>query len=399
MIKILYILSLLLSCSINAMTPSPNTFRQLNLFSEVFRKIRTLYIDTKEDQALIEGAIRGMCANLDPHSHYLSKQAYQDLQAAVDGALYGIGVELVLDQGKLTILSVLDDSPSSKEGLFSGDKILEINGTSTLDIDLDQAASRLKGNSGDGVRLKIEREGMKPFETTIVREKINVKPLSWKILEGVPYVRISTFQNNQVAALLKEVILEIQKQQGSKFQGIILDLRQNSGGLFDGAIDVANLFLDQKGIVEIRGRNKEKLKCFTSGKGDILKEKPLIVLVDYGTASSAEIVAGSLKANHRAVLIGNKTFGKGSVQTVFPLEFGEGAIRLTTGIYQLADQKLIEGEGVTPHIVLTSKTKPNPIFREKKIRPLRDDLKSDKILEKAIQVFREEIKKLKAKTH
>ncbi len=397
---ILFFLIILYTCGINAASQdtSAETFRQLNLFSEIFRKIRTLYADVKDDQVLIEGAIKGMCAALDSHSHYLSKRAYQDLQAALDGALYGIGVELTLDQGKLKILSSIEDSPAHKVGLKTGDRILEIDGESTVGIVLDQAAGRLKGKPGDGVRLKIEREGAKPFEIIVVREKINIKPLSWQMLDSIPYVRISTFQNAQVATLLKETILEIQKQQGAKFQGMILDLRQNSGGLFDEAIAVANLFLDQKEIVEIRGRNKKKLKCFTSGNGDILKNKPLIVLVDQGTASSAEIVAGALKANNRAILVGSKTFGKGSVQTVFPLEFDQGAIRLTTGLYQLSNQEIIEGKGIVPNIIvpLSKHIKSMPIFAQKNTQPTKSILRLDAALEKAIKTLRDKMKKVAA---
>lgn len=375
---------------------STETFRQLNLFSEVFRKIRTFYVDTREDQVLIEEAIRGMCTALDPHSQYLSKRAYQDLQTSVDGALYGIGVELTVDHGILKILSPLDDSPANKVGLLSGDTILEIDGEPTANFSLENASTKLKGKPGDGVRLKVEREGLQPFEITVIREKIKLKPISWKILEEIPYIRISTFHNTQIAALLKEIILEIQKSQGNKFPGIILDLRQNSGGLFDEAISVTNLFLDQKEIIEIRGRNKEKLKCFTSGIGDILKGKPMVILVDHGTASSSEIVAGALKVNNRAILVGIKTFGKGAVQTVFPLEFGEGAIRLTTGLYQLPNQEIIEGHGILPNILvpISKKTKYKPIFLEKKIKSTQEILKLDKLLEKAIQILKTEINRI-----
>jgi carboxyl-terminal processing protease len=329
-----------------------NTFSQLNLFGEVFERIRTDYVEKPDDGKLVEGAISGMVAALDPHSRYMNEQAWREMQETTHGEFGGLGIEVTMEDGLIKVVSPIDDTPAAKAGILSGDLIAYIDDEAVQGLTLEQAVNRMKGPINTKTRLKIIRRGMdQPVDVALVREVIRVRPVTFHTDGGdIGYIRISSF-NEQTTEGLKKALGEISKQiPPEKLAGYVVDLRNNPGGLLDEAVSVSSAFMARGEVVSTRGRTPEETQRFTAHGGDITKGKPLVVLINGGSASASEIVAGALHDHKRATLIGTRSFGKGSVQTIIPLGTGNGALALTTARYFTPSGHSIQAKGVTPDI-------------------------------------------------
>src|SRR6266576_650758 len=330
----------------------PDTYSQLNLFGEVFERIRTDYVEKPNDAQLIEASIAGMIASLDPHSRYMNERAWRDMQETTSGEFGGLGIEVTMEDGLVKVVAPMDDTPAAKAGVMSGDLITHINGEAVQGLTLEQAVNKMKGPINTKTRLKIVRKATEaPIEVSIMREVIHVRPVRYHTEGGdIGYVRITTF-NEQTTHALKKAIADISRQiPPGKLAGYVVDLRNNPGGLLDQAVSVSSAFLARGEIVSTRGRAAEETQRFTARTGDLIKGKPLVVLINGGSASASEIVAGALHDHKRATLIGTRSFGKGSVQTIIPLGTGDGALALTTARYFTPSGRSIQAQGVTPDI-------------------------------------------------
>src|SRR6204780_130920 len=335
-----------------AAASADNTFSQLNLFGEVFERIRTDYVEKPDDSKLVEGAIGGMVAALDPHSRYMNEQAWREMQETTHGEFGGPGIEGTMEGGLIRVVSPIDDTPAAKAGILSGDLIAYIDDEAVQGLTLEQAVNRMKGPINTKTRLKIIRKGSEqPIDVSLVREVIRVRPVAYHTDGGdIGYIRISSF-NEQTTEGLKKAIGDISKQiPPQKLAGYIVDLRNNPGGLLDEAVSVSSAFMARGEVVSTRGRTPEETQRFTAHGGDLTKGKPLVVLINGGSASASEIVAGALHDHKRATLIGTRSFGKGSGQTIIPLGTGNGALALTTARYFTPSGHSIQAKGVTPDI-------------------------------------------------
>src|SRR5579871_2736376 len=333
--------------------PSADTYRQLQLFGDVFERVRASYVDQPDDSKLIASSINGMLAGLDPHSAYMDPRGFRDMQVETKGEFGGLGMEVTMEDGLVKVVAPIDDTPAAKAGILANDIISRLNGESIEGLTLDQAIEKMRGPVDSTVKLTILRKGQdKPLEISITRAVIHVSSVRSR-LEGddVGYVRITQF-TEQTTDGLRKAIADLAGKAGDNNKGFILDLRNNPGGLLDQAVSVVNAFLDRGEIVSIRGRNPEDMQRYEakSDPGDLTKGKPLIVLINGGSASASEIVAGALQDHKRATLIGTRSFGKGSVQTIIPLGAGNGALRLTTARYYTPSGKSIQAKGIVPDI-------------------------------------------------
>jgi carboxyl-terminal processing protease len=331
---------------------STDTYSQLNLFGEVFERIRTDYVEKPDDAKLIEASITGMITALDPHSRYMNEKSWRDMQETTRGEFGGLGLEVTMEDGLIKVVSPIDDTPAAKAGILSGDLISQIDDDAVQGLTLEQAVAKMKGPIDTKTRLKILRKGSeKPIDVSLTREVIRVRPVSFHVDGGdIGYVRISQF-NEQTTDGLKKAIGEIAKQiSQDKLAGYVVDLRNNPGGLLDQAVSVSSAFMQRGEVVSTRGRTPEETQRFTARGGDLIKGKPLVVLINGGSASASEIVAGALHDHKRATLIGTRSFGKGSVQTIIPLGAGNGAMALTTARYFTPSGGSIQAKGITPDI-------------------------------------------------
>jgi carboxyl-terminal processing protease len=331
---------------------SADTYAQLNLLGSVFERIRSDYVEKPDDGKLVEGAINGMVTSLDPHSRYMNEAAWHDMQETTHGEFGGLGIEVTMEDGLVKVVSPMDGTPAQKAGIMSGDFITYIDGDAVQGLSLEQAVNKMKGPVHTSTKLKIERKGVdKPIDVSIEREIIQVKPVSFHTDGGdVGYIRISSF-NEQTTDGLRSAVADISKQiPQDKLAGYVVDLRNNPGGLLDQAVSVVSTFLARGEVVSTRGRTPEETQRYTAKGGDMTKGKPLIVLINGGSASASEIVAGALHDHKRATLIGTRSFGKGSVQTIIPLGAGNGALALTTARYFTPSGHSIQALGVSPDI-------------------------------------------------
>jgi carboxyl-terminal processing protease len=329
-----------------------STYAQLNLLGDVFERIRSDYVEKPDDSKVIEGAINGMVSSLDPHSRYMNEQAWRDMQETTQGEFGGLGIEVTMEDGLVKVVSPMDGTPAARAGILSGDLITYIDGEAVQGLTLEQAVNKMKGPVHTSTKLKIERKGVdKPIDVTLEREIIQVKPVSFHTDGGdIGYIRISSF-SEQTEDGLKNAISEISKQvPQDKLAGYVVDLRNNPGGLLDQAVDVSSTFLQRGEVVSTRGRNPDETQRYTAKGGDITKGKKLVVLINGGSASASEIVAGALHDHKRATLIGTRSFGKGSVQTIIPLGTGNGALALTTARYYTPSGRSIQAQGIMPDI-------------------------------------------------
>jgi carboxyl-terminal processing protease len=329
-----------------------DTYAQLNLFGEVFERVKADYVEKADDSKLIEGAINGMVTSLDPHSRYMNDKAWRDMQETTQGEFGGLGIEVTMEDGLIKVVAPMDDTPAKKAGILSNDLISEIDGEAVQGLSLEQAVNKMKGPVNTKTRLKVLRKGVDaPLDVSIVREIIRVRPISYHTDGGdIGYVRVSSF-NEQTTEGLKKAISDIAKEIPSdKLVGYVVDLRNNPGGLLDQAVSVSSAFMARGEVVSTRGRTPEETQRYTARGGDLIKGKPLVVLINGGSASASEIVAGALHDHKRATLIGTRSFGKGSVQTIIPLGTGNGALALTTARYFTPSGHSIQALGVKPDI-------------------------------------------------
>jgi carboxyl-terminal processing protease len=329
-----------------------DTYRELDLFGEVFERVRADYVDKVSDEQLVEAAISGMLTALDPHSSYMNAKSFRDMQVQVRGEFGGLGIEVTMESGVVKVVSPIDDTPAAKAGLKPGDLIVAIDGEPVQGMSLNDAVERMRGPVGSAIKLTIRRTGRDPFDVTMKRAVVKIQSVKSR-LEGddIGYVRITSF-NEQADSGLKKAIQSLKAKAGNKLAGVVLDLRNNPGGLLDQAVAVSNDFLSQGEIVSTRGRHAEDAQRYNAQPpGDLTGGLPMVVLINGGSASASEIVAGALQDHHRAVLLGTRSFGKGSVQTIIQLP-GHGAMRLTTARYYTPSGRSIQAKGIEPDIVV-----------------------------------------------
>ena len=326
------------------------TYKQLNLFGDVFQRVQEQYVEEVTDKRLIEAAISGMLQSLDPHSSYLNQESYKDMQVKTKGKFGGLGIEITMEDGVVKVVSPIDDTPAANAGMKSGDLIIGINGESIRGLSINDAVSQLRGPVGSKVVISVVRDKKDPFEIEIIRDIIKIRSVRHNIIRNVGYVRLTTFSDTTTSGLEKSVD-EIKKELGKKFQGLILDLRNNPGGLLNQSISITDSFLNQGEIVSTQGRKDNDTSRVFAKKGDIINGKPMIVLINSGSASASEIVAGALKDHSRAIIVGTRSFGKGSVQSIIPLA-GNGAMRLTTARYYTPSGISIQAKGIEPDIIV-----------------------------------------------
>ncbi len=325
------------------------TYRLLNLFGDVFEQVRANYVEPVTDEQLIEAAITGMLSSLDPHSSYMNAKAYQDMQVQTRGNFGGLGIEVSMENGLVKVVSPIDDTPAARAGLQPGDFITSLDGKQIQGMTLNEAVEAMRGKVGSDIKLTIQRQGKEPFEVTLTRAVIPLRTVRSHV-EGndIAYLRITSFAQ-PTGDGVKSEMKKMTDQMGDKFKGVILDLRNNPGGLLEQAIAVSDAFLDQGEIVSTRSRNKEDQQRFNARPGDLASGKPMVVLINGGSASASEIVAGALQDHKRAVILGTTSFGKGSVQTIRPLG-SHGAMRLTTALYYTPSGRSIQTVGIEPDI-------------------------------------------------
>ena len=358
---------------------SEETYQFLNLFGDVFERIRTQYVEPIDDKETIENAINGMLVSLDPHSSYLNKESFEDMRIQTKGEFGGLGIEVTMENGLVKVVSPIDETPAAKAGMKAGDLIIELDGEEVMGLTLSEAVDKMRGRVGQPIVLTVIREGVSdPLKVEITRDIIKIRSVKHHV-EGddVGYIRITTF-NEQVEANLEKAIKAIKKETGDKLKGFVLDLRNNPGGLLDQAIYVSDSFLNQGEIVSTRGRDPADTKRANATTGDLADGKPLVVLINGGSASASEIVAGALQDHHRAIIMGTKSFGKGSVQTIISLP-GHGAMRLTTARYYTPSGRSIQAEGIEPDIIVEAAKieQVEPRFKLRREADLRGALKNE----------------------
>ena len=332
-----------------AQTEDADTYELLNLFGEVMERAKVSYVEDVSDKKLIESAINGMLSSLDPHSSFLDDQSFKYMSEQTKGKFGGLGIEVTMENGVVKVVSPIDDTPASKAGLKPGDYITNIDGEAVMGMTLNDAVDKMRGKIGSKVKLTIRRINEKPLEVTLKREEIKIQSVKNSIkADVVVYIRISSFSED-VDTMTAKAIKDAKKKLGDKLKGVVIDVRNNPGGLLDQAVNVSDLFLDKGEIVSTRSRNEEDTVKYTAKEGDIAKGLPIVVIINDGSASASEIVAGALQDHKRAIILGEKSFGKGSVQTVIPL--GKyGAMRLTTARYYTPSGRSIQAKGIEPDI-------------------------------------------------
>jgi carboxyl-terminal processing protease len=346
-------------------------YQELEKFMSVYERVKANYVEPVDDHTLIKGAIDGMLAALDPHSSYVENSDFDQLKATTDGNYGGLGLTVSMEDGVVKVVAPTEDTPAWRAGIKSGDYITHINGEFLNNLTLDEAVAKMKGDPGTTVKLTVIRPGHdKPLEFTVTRERIQLHPVKWEIKDGIGYININTFTGN-VAEQTKAALVGIDKATGGHPLGYVIDLRSNPGGLLDQAVDVADDFLDSGEIVSQRGRSKDDIERYYARPGDLAHGLPVVVLTDAGTASASEIVAGALQDHRRALIMGERTFGKGSVQTV--VQTGpESALRLTTARYYTPSGRSVQAGGIEPDVEVPQLTDPDykdrVIVRESDLR-------------------------------
>ena len=326
-------------------------YELLNLFGDVMEKTKTSYVEEVTDQKLIESAINGMLSSLDPHSSYLDAKNFKYMTEQTKGKFGGLGIEVTMEAGVVKVVSPIDGNPAQRAGIKPGDYITMIDNEQVLGMTLDEAVSKMRGKLGTKVKLQVRRPNEKPFDVVLKREEIKIQSVKDDVkADDVIYVRISSF-NEDVDTMVTKAINQAQKKLNNKAKGLVLDLRNNPGGLLDQAVAVSDLFLDKGEIVSTRSRNEEDNIKYSAKEGDILKGLPIVVMINDGSASASEIVAGALQDHKRAVVLGEKSFGKGSVQTLIPLA-NYGAMRLTTARYYTPSGRSIQAKGIEPDVLV-----------------------------------------------
>ncbi len=333
---------------VSAQDTEEDTYKQLKLFGDVFERVRADYVEEVSDKELIEAAISGMLTHLDPHSSYLDSEGFQDMQTQTRGEFGGLGIEVTMDNGLVKVVSPIDDTPAFHAGIEAGDLVTHLDGEAVLGLSLSEAVDKMRGPVDSEIVLTIRRGDSEPFDVTIVRDTITVQSVRSRIEGDIGYLRVTSF-NEQTTPGLEKAIEEIREELGDTLHGFVIDLRNNPGGLLNEAISVSDAFLERGEIVSTRGRHDDSAQRWNASSGDLAEDLPLVVLINGGSASASEIVAGALQDHRRAIILGTKSFGKGSVQTIVPLG-GQGAMRLTTARYYTPSGRSIQAKGIEPDI-------------------------------------------------
>jgi carboxyl-terminal processing protease len=365
-----------------------STYEQLDLFGDIFERIRSIYVEEVDDAQLIESAINGMLTSLDPHSSYMPPEDFGQMQVQTRGEFGGLGIEVTQENGFVKVVSPIDDTPADEAGVEAGDFLTKVDGDSTLGLTLDESVEKMRGPIGSEIVITIAREGVEePFDITIVRDTIKIKAVRARTEGETVVLRVSSFTDQTYVNLEDTLKKQVTEAGGmDKINGFVIDLRNNPGGLLRQAILVSDAFLDKGEIVSTRGRNARDAERFNATPGDLTEGKPVVVLINGGSASASEIVAGALQDHRRAVVIGTRSFGKGSVQTIMPLQ-GDGAIRLTTARYYTPSGRSIQALGVSPDLLVEQRPRPEKDDEEAATRnqrfegDLRGSLSNDSLTE------------------
>lgn len=355
-----------------ATAAAADTYRQLNLFGDVFERIRADYVEEPDDAKLIESAVNGMLSSLDPHSSFLNAKDYQDMQVQTRGEFFGLGIEVTMENELIKVISPIDDTPAAKAGVMAGDVIIQLDGEQVQGLTLREAVEKMRGPANSQIVLTIVREGVEePVKITVVRDVIRVQSVKHRIENDVGYLRVASFSEQTTEGLEKAIEKIKAGIPDDKLRGYVLDLRGNPGGLLDQAVMVSDAFLERGEIVSTRGRHADEVQRYSARAGDLVGNKPMIVLINGGAASASEIVAGALQDHRRATVLGTRSFGKGSVQTIIPIG-RNGAIRLTTARYYTPSGRSVQEGGITPDIVVPQLSDPDykakPKLRESDLR-------------------------------
>jgi len=342
--------------SFSAQSDSKNkeTYEYLDLFGQIFDKVRSEYVEEVTDQELIEKAIDGMLTGLDPHSGYMNEEVWQEMQMDTQGKFGGLGIEITMEEGFVKIISPIEDTPAFEAGILAGDFIIQIDDTPVFGLTLNEAVDLMRGEKGEPITITISREGNEPFEVKIIRDIIKIQSVKYEVYDNIGYLRITSFTEQTEDGLIKSID-KIQNE-NIKIKGFVLDLRSNPGGLLSQAIKVTDIFLKRGEIVSTRGRDKKDIRRYRAKNKDLTNGKPIVVLINGGSASASEIVAGALQDHRRAIIVGTQSFGKGSVQTIIPFQRSKAdnvsGIRLTTARYYTPSGESIQGKGISPDIIV-----------------------------------------------
>ena len=348
------------STSLNAVSTNKETYEYLELFGQIFDRVRNEYVDEVSDEELIEKAIDGMLTGLDPHSGYMDEEVWEEMQLDTKGKFGGLGIEITMEEGFIKVISPIEDTPAFKAGVLAGDYIIQIDDTPVFGLTLNEAVELMRGEKGESIIITISREGLDPFEVEIIRDIIKIQSVKHEIINNVGYIRITSFTEQTESGLLKS-IEKIKNETDNKQIGFVLDIRSNPGGLLSQSVKVSDIFLEKGEIVSTRSRKKTDIQRYRATKGDKINGQPLVVLINNGSASASEIVAGALQDHKRAIVIGTKSFGKGSVQTIIPFNKNDlnksiTGIRLTTARYYTPSGISIQAKGIEPDIVIEQGT-------------------------------------------
>ena len=356
---IFYIFSFLIQFPVQAAPKNKETYEYLDLFGQIFDRVRSSYVEEVTDEELIEKAIDGMLRGLDPHSGYMNEEVWEEMQMDTQGKFGGLGIEITMEEGFVKVISPIEDTPAYKAGVIAGDYIIQIDDTPVFGLSLYEAVGLMRGEKGDSITISISREGKEPFDITIIRDFIKIQSVKNEIYDDIGYLRITSFTEQTEDNLIKS-IKKIKNELNQKDKGYILDLRSNPGGLLSQAVKVTDIFLKRGEIVSTRGRDKKNIIRYRAKNGDLIDNKPLVVIINNGSASASEIVAGALQDHRRAIVIGTQSFGKGSVQTTIPFQNsnskGKSGIRLTIARYYTPSGISIQGTGIVPDIIVEQGT-------------------------------------------
>ena len=353
LIRSLIIIFFIYSLPLNAASNEEEKYKYLDLFGQVFDRVRSAYVEEVSDQELIEKAIDGMLSGLDPHSGYMNEEVWQEMQMDTKGKFGGLGIEITMEEGFVKVIAPIEDTPAYDAGILAGDYIIQIDDTPVFGLTLNEAVELMRGKKGEPILITISRANTEPFEMEIIRDFINIRSVKSELVNDVGYLRITSF-NEQTEKGLIDAIKKIESE--IDVIGYVLDIRSNPGGLLTQAVKVTDIFLERGEIVSTRGRDKKDIKRYRAKKSDRINGKPVVVIIDSGSASASEIVAGALQDHRRAIIVGTQSFGKGSVQTIIPFQISNSdnltGIRLTTARYYTPSGKSIQGKGITPDIII-----------------------------------------------
>ena len=342
------------SFSAHSTSKNKETYEYLDLFGQIFDKVRSEYVEEVTDQELIEKAIDGMLTGLDPHSGYMNEEVWEEMQMDTQGKFGGLGIEITMEEGFVKVISPIEDSPAFEAGILAGDFIIQIDDTPVFGLTLNEAVELMRGEKGEPITITISREGTEPFEVNIIRDIIKIQSVKHEVFDNVGYLRITSFTEQTEEGLIKS-INKIQNE-NKKIKGFVLDLRSNPGGLLTQAVKVTDIFLKRGEIVSTRGRDTKDIRRYRAKNKDLTNGKPIVVLINGGSASASEIVAGALQDHRRAIIVGTQSFGKGSVQTIIPFQRSKdgnvSGIRLTTARYYTPSGESIQGKGINPDIIV-----------------------------------------------